>query len=65
MNKVIFGLLLITILGCGRISDKGVKDAYTVCQEYGGLIWISPETLTVTEKFDVKCKDGTLIRVRK
>lgn len=65
MKRYLFIICICIILtGCGWVTDKGIRDAYALCKDRGGVAIISPKTVTESGACDVKCKDGTIIMIR-
>jgi len=55
-------LLIVSILllyGCGGVTDKGVREAYKVCENRGGVEAIVPIYIDISDSAKVYCKDGT------
>lgn len=63
MKRLLFVVMCVMMLvSCGWVNDKGIREAYKICQPHGGVERISPTTVD-SEYCEVECKDGTWFKI--
>jgi hypothetical protein len=54
---IFLSVLLVSISGCGVVTAEDYKKAEITCEHFGGVehVWL--------RGIEVKCKDGTIIKI--
>jgi hypothetical protein len=64
MKKLFMVIVVLLVVGCGGISDEGIRLAYEQCENHGGVDNIFPVFMGVNDSSRVACVDGTVIEVK-
>lgn len=62
MKKLVF-MICVLVCGCGGITEKGIQSAYRACDNYGGIDYIEPQFIGISDSSKVTCKEDMVFTV--
>lgn len=65
MKKIVLIVCILLLYGCGGITDSGIREAYKICENKGGVDAIVPIYIDISDSAKVYCKDGTNITYKR
>lgn len=65
MKKLFCVVCILLLYGCGGVTDKGIREAYKICKDRGGVEAIVPIYIDISDNARVHCQDGTSITYKR